>query len=230
VEQDIPHAVKLFERAARQGHASAQYNLGQMARKGNGVKPDIVQAVRLFRAAADQGHVRAAYNLAFLLAHAPKPLGSPDTAIRYYQRAASAGYAPALVNLGTMYGNGLGVDPDPIEAYALWTLAANAGEARAQKNLEKLAAAMTLGERATGNARMAALAANYKKLARQETHPNKAPETPATAVSKTATTQPFARSTLPVQSASALQMQARRAPAKTPPAFEYYDGDGYFAD
>jgi TPR repeat protein len=45
-----------FRRAAERGHVQAQYNLGNMYLKGQGVKPDRAQAKQWFTQAAEQGH------------------------------------------------------------------------------------------------------------------------------------------------------------------------------
>ena len=46
-----------------QGYALAQFNLGFMHEKGNGVKQDDAEAVKWYRLAAAQGFVEAQYNL-----------------------------------------------------------------------------------------------------------------------------------------------------------------------
>jgi TPR repeat protein len=49
--------------AAEQGDASAQFNLGQIYRKGKGVAQNDAEAAKWYRKAAEQGHVKAQYNL-----------------------------------------------------------------------------------------------------------------------------------------------------------------------
>ena len=51
------------KRLANQGNASAQYNLGVMYYKGEGVKKDNAKAIEWFKLAANQGHPRSQYNL-----------------------------------------------------------------------------------------------------------------------------------------------------------------------
>jgi TPR repeat protein len=48
--------MKWFREAAERGHSQAQYNLGNMYLKGQGVKADREAAEKWFRKAADQGH------------------------------------------------------------------------------------------------------------------------------------------------------------------------------
>ena len=62
VTQDVVEAVRWYRKAAEQGHATAQYNLGAMYGKGQGVTQDAVEAVRWCRKAAEQGHATAQYN------------------------------------------------------------------------------------------------------------------------------------------------------------------------
>jgi len=56
-------AVKWFRKAAEQGLAPAQAQLGFHYYKGEGVAKDQVEAVKWYRKAAEQGHAPAQYNL-----------------------------------------------------------------------------------------------------------------------------------------------------------------------
>ena len=62
LEMDEVH--ELFEQAADQGHAVAQYNLGCMYHEGQGVAQDFTKAREWFELAAAQGNAQAQYNLA----------------------------------------------------------------------------------------------------------------------------------------------------------------------
>ena len=53
--QDYTQAAKWYRKAADQGNADAQPNLGLMYEKGQGVPQDYAQAVSWYRKAADQG-------------------------------------------------------------------------------------------------------------------------------------------------------------------------------
>ncbi|WP_140414196.1 tetratricopeptide repeat protein, partial [Bathymodiolus platifrons methanotrophic gill symbiont] len=55
-------AVKWFSKAARQGHASAQYNLGLMYANGQGIPQDYVMAHKYFNIAASSGVKKANKN------------------------------------------------------------------------------------------------------------------------------------------------------------------------
>jgi TPR repeat protein len=63
VRCDVAEAAAWYRRAAEQGDASAQNNLGVMYASGEGVPHDDEQAVHWYRLAAEQGHALAQYNL-----------------------------------------------------------------------------------------------------------------------------------------------------------------------
>ncbi|MDB2497533.1 caspase family protein, partial [Verrucomicrobiales bacterium] len=55
--------VKWYRKAAEQGDAGAQFNLGACYKNGNGVPQDYAEAVKWYRLAADQGYARAQIDL-----------------------------------------------------------------------------------------------------------------------------------------------------------------------
>ena len=61
--KDYATAVSLYRLAATQGDAEAQYNLGLMYDKGQGVVQDHKEAVKWYRLAAAQGDAKAQNNL-----------------------------------------------------------------------------------------------------------------------------------------------------------------------
>ena len=61
--KDDKEAVKWYRKAAEQGYASAQYNLGRAYRKGEGVLEDGKEAVKGYRKAAEQGNASAQNSL-----------------------------------------------------------------------------------------------------------------------------------------------------------------------
>lgn len=63
VTQDYAEAVKWYRKAAEQGYALAQYNLGAMYGNGNGVTQDYAEAVKWLRKAAEQGYASAQFYL-----------------------------------------------------------------------------------------------------------------------------------------------------------------------
>ena len=59
MRQDYAEAVKWYRKAANQGDAAAQLNLGNCYYKGQGVRQDYAEAVKLYREAANQGRKEA---------------------------------------------------------------------------------------------------------------------------------------------------------------------------
>ena len=66
--KDDAEAVSWFRKAAEQGHAGAQYNLGLKYARGEGVPKDDAEAVSWYRKAAEQGHAGAQFNLGLMYA------------------------------------------------------------------------------------------------------------------------------------------------------------------
>jgi hypothetical protein len=63
---DYPTAVRLFRSLAELGYPSAQFELGFLYRRGEGVPQDYAEAAKWLQLAANQGHVLAQSNLAFM--------------------------------------------------------------------------------------------------------------------------------------------------------------------
>src|ERR1700730_3202022 len=63
---DYPTAVRLFLTLAELGYPSAQYELGFLYRRGEGVPQDYAEALKWFRLAANQGHAFSKSNLGFM--------------------------------------------------------------------------------------------------------------------------------------------------------------------
>ena len=128
VPQDEAEAVRWYRRAADQGHAAAQYNLGglYLYAEGRGVPQDEAEATRWFRLAADQGLAAAQYNLGGLYLYA-EGRGVPQDeaeATRWFRLAADQGLAAAHYRLGVMYRDGEGVTQDLVAAHMWMSLAA----------------------------------------------------------------------------------------------------------
>ncbi len=63
VRQDWAEARRWYEKAAAQGNAEAQYNLGMMYEQGKGVRQDYAEARRLYEKSSAQGMAEAQFNL-----------------------------------------------------------------------------------------------------------------------------------------------------------------------
>jgi len=140
VKQDYAEAVRWFRKAAEQGHAGAQSNLGVMYKNGQGVKRDHAEAVRWFRKAAEQGQAKAHYNLGVMYANGQGVKQDYAEAVRWLRKAAEQGDAHAQYNLGVMYENGQGVKRDHAEAVRWYRKAAEQGVVNAVSALNRLSA------------------------------------------------------------------------------------------
>ena len=122
-------------KAAEQGDAEAQTNLGLAYYNGEGVAKDFAEAVRWFRKAAEQGHAEAQLHLGMLYATGDGIPQDDKEAVRWWRQSAEQGFAQAQFNLGVAYATGKGVDTDSAEAVRWYRLAAEQGLADAQVNL-----------------------------------------------------------------------------------------------
>ena len=141
---DFATALREWAPLAEQGRASAQFNLGQLYRGGQGVPQDYKAAVKWFTLAAKQGEARAQYNLGVTYEKGNGVPRNYKTAVKWYRLAAEQGYADAQYNLGLMYGYGEGVTLDFAYAYMWWDIAASSGKhKKAFKNREIAAKKMS---------------------------------------------------------------------------------------
>ena len=139
--------------AAKQGSAIAQFNLGAMYHKGEGVPEDNVEAVKWYRKAAKQGHAEAQYNLGLMYRKGEGVPQDDVEAVKWYQKAVEQGHASAQNNLGLMYAKGEGVPQDDVEAYA-WVLLAKAnGDEEAIEESHRLKVRLTREQINKGQAR-----------------------------------------------------------------------------
>jgi len=87
---------------AEHGDASAQYTLGLMYARGDGVPQDYKTAVKWFRLAAEQGNALAQYNLGGMYARGDGVPRDYKTAVKWWRLAAKQGFANAQKNLKRM--------------------------------------------------------------------------------------------------------------------------------
>jgi len=117
---DFAGAFEWCRRAADGELAWAQYNLGLMYQKGEGVARNEADAAHWYRLAASQGLADAQQRLAdhYYFGHGiPR---SYTQAAQWYRRAAEQGNARAQFQLGHLYDVGLGIEHD-YGQYRYWT-------------------------------------------------------------------------------------------------------------
>ena len=140
---DYATAFAKFKGPAEQGYAFAQYNLGLMYEKGQGVAQDYEQAVFWYDKAAVQGATFAQTNLGVMYQKGQGVAKDYKQAVFWWEKAAAQEHAWAQYNLGLMYANGQGVPKDYVQAHVWWNLAASQGFDEAKKYRDLLEQRMT---------------------------------------------------------------------------------------
>lgn len=128
---DYVTALRLIRPLAQQGHSIAQYNLGLMYEKGEGVAQDSSVAVEWYRMAAQQGYASAQHDLGVSYYKGEGVAQDYKEAEKWFRLAAQQGYASSQSSLSVMYLN----RSDYKEALKWVQLSANRGHAPAQVNL-----------------------------------------------------------------------------------------------
>ena len=111
-QSDYQTAFKLWLPLAKQGDASAQFNLGLMYHKGLGVKQDDVEAVKWYRKAAKQGYADAQANLGSSYLAGRGVREDYAEAVKWFKKAAENDSADGQLKLGLMYLMGRGIQKD----------------------------------------------------------------------------------------------------------------------
>jgi len=137
---DFSSAYKLLKPLAEQGNADAQYNLGVLYNKGEGVPQSYAKAVKWFKKAAKQGLAVAQYNLGIKYANGQGVGKSYSKAVKWYKKAADQGHFKAQHSLGFKYEKGEGVDQDYEQAIYWYQRAIESDRSRSKSyyNLGRL--------------------------------------------------------------------------------------------
>lgn len=137
VEEDHAQTLAWWQKAADQGFARAQYNLGWFWEQGfDGYPADYARARDWYLKAADQDYPEAMTNLGFL--HASGRLGEPPdyaAARDYYVRGRALGSAQSINNLAELARLGRGGPVDHETALRLYSEAAAKGLPESLNNL-----------------------------------------------------------------------------------------------
>lgn len=126
-ENNYELAIKWFEKAANQGLATAQLQLGDMYANGQGVQQNYIIACQWYMKAANQGEQEAQYALGNI--YSSEKIGYKDInkARQWYEKAAEQGHVKAQLNLGFIYDG-----QDLSKARYWYEKAANQGDPNAQ--------------------------------------------------------------------------------------------------
>ena len=140
---DFATALREWKPLAEQGDARAQYNLGMVYNKGDGVPQDYKTAVKWWKLAAEQGDASAQSNLGYMYERGQGVPQDSKTAVKWYRLAAKQGDAVAQFNLGLMYRRGRGVLQDYVRAHMWYNIAASSGDEVATKSRDIVAKRLT---------------------------------------------------------------------------------------
>jgi len=130
--------VREYRKAAEQGDASAQYNLGWAYERGRGIAEDFRESVKWYRKAAEQGFAPAQYimgrmhdpSVAYYTDRRVKREGIADditSSLRWYRKAAEQGHPQALYEMGRVYEHAREVKRDLVKARMWYSIALKAG-------------------------------------------------------------------------------------------------------
>ena len=130
--------VRRLRKAAEQGDAVAQNDLGYRHELGNGVVKNYAEAVKWYRKAAEQGNGNAQRSLGYHYQNGIVVVKDDVEAVKWFRKAAEQGHAQAQYDLGCCYAEGKGVEEDYSEAVKWYRKAAANGHDRATKLLKQM--------------------------------------------------------------------------------------------
>jgi uncharacterized protein len=140
---DFETALSLWKPLADQGLADAQFNLGVMYNRGQGVPQDFAEAAKWYRKAADQGVAAAQFMLGVMYRDGQGVPQNFIEAAKWYRKVAEQGDMDAQNYLGKLYAKGQGVPQDYVQSYMWFDLAVARGGSTAGKSRDATAKLMT---------------------------------------------------------------------------------------
>lgn len=144
--KDYESAAAWFSRAVSAGHKYAQYSLGGLYYRGQGVTQNYSQAFNLYQRSAEQGNPYASYEMAKMYRDGIGVAANAEHSERCFEQAFS-GFCrleaqshddKLQYRLGQMLHTGTGTGKDDRAAEAYWERAAQLGNVNAQYALGKL--------------------------------------------------------------------------------------------
>ena len=145
-EGDLETAASFLRRAAQKGVAPAQYELGKLYERGQGVDKDLIEARNLIQKAAESGHVGAMYDYALFLAEGEGGAKSEADAVTWFEQAAEHGLVDAQYNLGVVHAEGIGTPQDLVAALFWFEIAAKAGDTGAEQEVKNLRTRVSMSD------------------------------------------------------------------------------------
>lgn len=148
---NLPDAIKFLTQAAEKGQAVAQYRLGTLHERGQGVAVDGVKAVHWYGLAAAQGNRKAMHNLAVAYASGIGGKKNMAEAARWFAKAASLGLSDSQFNLAVLYERGDGVPQSLVDAYKWYSIAGATGDAESKARMSVLQTQLSEPDKAAAN-------------------------------------------------------------------------------
>ncbi len=130
--------IRWYTRAAENGHAVSQFNLGNIYYAGRGVQQDYKMAADWYEMAARQGVARAQDNLGLMYLYGRGRFVDTELAVYWFHQAALQGYAPAQYKLAMHLETGVGIEADLQEAMYWYQRAESQGDINAKKAISRI--------------------------------------------------------------------------------------------
>ena len=133
VKINFRQAFNWYKKAADNGDAQAQNELGDLYNRGLVASREDILAFEKFKKAAKQGDIEAQFNLGQMYREGIFTIRDYEEALRWIKKSAEQGYAPAQTALGDI--KSYGEDEEKKEAFSWYKKAAKQGFAPAQYHL-----------------------------------------------------------------------------------------------
>ena len=156
---------------AEAGDLDAQYDIGTMYEKGNGVAKDVEKAFEWYTKSAKQGNDKAAFKVGYAFLRGDGAAQDDAKALKWLNEAAEKNNVRAFYYLGTIYEKGRGVPVDMDKALRWYTRAAKGGYSYAEERVAEVKNELEKEEQ-----RLRAEVARKKRLERQKVAMTNNPE------------------------------------------------------
>jgi localization factor PodJL len=148
---NLPDGVKFLTQAAEKGQAVAQYRLGTLYERGQGIPADTAKAAHWYEMAANQGNRKAMHNLAVSYASGAAGKKNMAEAGRWFAKAAALGLSDSQFNLAVLYERGDGVPQSLLDAFKWYSIAAAAGDTESKARIGVLQTQLSDADKAAAN-------------------------------------------------------------------------------
>ncbi len=148
---NLPDGVKFLTQAAEKGQAVAQYRLGTLYERGQGIPADPAKAAHWYEMAANQGNRKAMHNLAVSYAGGAAGKKNMAEAARWFAKAAALGLSDSQFNLAVLYERGDGVPQSLLDAFKWYSIAAAAGDTESKARIGVLQTQLSDTDKAAAN-------------------------------------------------------------------------------